>query len=341
MATKLPKEFAGQIKTLNERLALDSNIQRCTTGSKKLDYILGGGLLEGRLHEFFGKESSGKTSLAMSCMLQVLKKYPEHEVLYVDAEQSLKVDYYYDMMEGYGADRFHIAEPRTGEEAWSYVRWGLENPKIKGIVIDSVAAMWPSKLLDEVGQPEVMGRARLNNQSIGTLNPMLRINRPFLVCINQEREKPGMNGYVTITTPGGTGIPFYSSIRVRVRGKGEIKGPDGTPIGVKTWFRSIKNKTAFPYQETETEFYFGKGYNYEMELIDLALEAGIIERKGAFYSYAPPTGDPISLGRGKEAATEMILGDRDLFKRIEADYDTTAALTKKAADVTDEVGAEG
>ena len=263
-----------------------------STGSLSLDIALGvGGYPKGRIVEIYGPESSGKTTFALHAIAEVQKK--GGIAAFIDAEQALDPVYAKNL--GVNIDNLLLSQPDTGEQALEICEALVRSQAISIVVIDSVAALVPQAEIEgEMGDSHVGLQARLMSQALRKLSGTINKTNTIVIFINQLREKVGVMFGNPETTPGGRALKFYSSVRLEVRRAEQIKQGDSV-VGNKTVIKVVKNKVAPPFKTANVDIMYGEGVSKEGELVDLATEAAIIEKSGAWYSY---NGEKI--GQGKE-----------------------------------------
>lgn len=304
----IEKQFGkGSIMMLGESKHMEVDI--CPSGSLALDIALGvGGYPKGRIIEIYGPESSGKTTFALHAIAEVQKN--GGRAAFIDAEHALDPTYAKNL--GVNINELLLSQPDTGEQALEICEALVRSEAVSIIVIDSVAALVPQAEIDgEMGDSHVGLQARLMSQALRKLSGIINKTKTIAIFINQLREKVGVMFGNPETTPGGRALKFYSTIRLEVR-KGEaIKMGDGL-VGNKTNVKVVKNKVAPPFKTATVDIMYGEGVSHEGELIDLAVNANIIEKSGAWFAY---NGEKI--GQGKENAKLLLKEKKDLCKEIE------------------------
>ena len=309
------KEYGeGSIMSLGGTDTLD--VEAISTGCLSLDMALGvGGVPKGRIIEVFGPESSGKTTLALHIVAECQKN--GGSAAFIDAENALDPVYAENL--GCKPDDLLVSQPDSGEQALDILQKLLETAALDVIVIDSVAALVPRKELEgQIGDVTVGLQARLMSQALRKLSGPINKSRTCVVFINQIREKIGVMFGSPETTPGGRALKFYSSVRLDIRRIAAIK--EGTDMtGNRTRVKVVKNKVAPPFKMTEFDIMYGKGISYAGDLLDLALQGGVVEKMGSWFSYK---GEKIAQGREK---VKMLLeSDDKLLKSVL--YDVKAYL---------------
>lgn len=265
-------------------------VETIPTGALTLDLALGGGIPKGRVIEIYGPESSGKTTLALHAVAEVQKN--GGIAAFVDAEHALDPAYAANL--GVDIDNLLISQPDTGEAALEIVDQLVRSSAIDIIVIDSVAALVPrAEIEGEMGDSHVGLQARLMSQALRKIAGNMGKSGCTVIFLNQLRQKIGVTYGSPETTTGGQALKFYASVRMDIRRIQTLK--KGTEeYGIRAKVKVAKNKVAPPFRIAEFDVIFGKGISTLGCLIDLAEETGVINRKGAWYSYA---GDNISQGR--------------------------------------------
>ena len=304
------KEYGeGSIMRLGGTATL--NVEAISTGCLSLDMALGvGGVPKGRIIEVFGPESSGKTTLALHIVAECQKN--GGKAAFIDAENALDPEYAKNL--GCNADDLLVSQPDSGEQALDILQKLLETAALDVIVIDSVAALVPKQELDgQIGDVTVGLQARLMSQALRKLSGPINKSRTCVVFINQIREKIGVMFGSPETTPGGRALKFYSSVRLDIRRIAAIK--EGTDMtGNRTRVKVVKNKVAPPFKMTEFDIMYGKGISYAGDLLDLALQGGVVEKMGSWFSYK---GDKIAQGR--EKVKTLLVTDEKLMKSVLSD----------------------
>ena len=304
------KEYGeGSIMRLGGTATL--NVEAISTGCLSLDMALGvGGVPKGRIIEVFGPESSGKTTLALHIVAECQKN--GGKAAFIDAENALDPEYAKNL--GCNAEDLLVSQPDSGEQALDILQKLLETAALDVIVIDSVAALVPKQELDgQIGDVTVGLQARLMSQALRKLSGPINKSRTCVVFINQIREKIGVMFGSPETTPGGRALKFYSSVRLDIRRIAAIK--EGTDMtGNRTRVKVVKNKVAPPFKMTEFDIMYGKGISYAGDLLDLALQGGVVEKMGSWFSYK---GDKIAQGR--EKVKTLLETDDKLMKSVLSD----------------------
>lgn len=304
----IEKQFgAGAIMKLGDNKHMKIDV--CSSGSLALDIALGvGGYPKGRIIEIYGPESSGKTTFALHAIAEVQKE--GGRAAFIDAEHALDPVYAKNL--GVNINELLLAQPDTGEQALEICEALVRSEAVNIIVIDSVAALVPQAEIDgEMGDSHVGLQARLMSQALRKLNGSINKTKTIAIFINQLREKVGVMFGNPETTPGGRALKFYSSIRLDVRKNESLKMGDGI-VGNRTTVKVVKNKVAPPFKTAVVDIMYGQGVSHEGEIVDLATEAGILEKSGAWYSYHGE-----KLGQGKENVKLLLSDNKKLCKEIE------------------------
>lgn len=284
-------------------------IEVIPTGSIALDVALGiGGLPRGRIIEVYGPESSGKTTVALHAIASV--QASGGLAAFIDAEHALDPDYAQAL--GVDLDNLYVSQPDTGEQALEIADTLVRSGAIDLIVVDSVAALVPrAEIEGEMGDSHVGLQARLMSQALRKMAGALSSTHTSAIFINQLREKIGVMFGSPETTTGGKALKFYSSVRLDVRRIETLKG--GTEaVGNRTRVKVVKNKVAPPFKLAEFDILYGEGISREGSLIDLGVDAGLVKKSGAWYTYE---GD--QLGQGKENARVFLKDNPDLANELE------------------------
>src|SRR6188768_1511333 len=278
------------------------------TGSVALDVALGcGGLPRGRIVEIYGPESSGKTTLTLHAIAEAQRA--GGVCAFIDAEHALDVGYARKL--GVKTEDLLLSQPDNGEQALEITDMLVHSEAVDVIVIDSVAALVPKAELEgEMGDAHVGLQARLMSQALRKLTGATARGNSLVIFINQLRMKIGVMFGNPETTTGGNALKFYASVRLDVRRIGALK--DGEQVvGNRTRVKVVKNKMAAPFRETEFDVGYGQGISRTGEIIDLGVEAGVLEKSGAWIGYG---GEP--LGNGRDAARQHLLEHQELIKEI-------------------------
>jgi len=304
----IEKEFGkGSIMKLGENPHMKVDV--VSSGCLSLDIALGvGGFPKGRIIEIYGPESSGKTTFALQAIASVQRN--GGRAAFIDAEHAL--DPVYAEKLGVNINELLLSQPDTGEQALEICDALVKSGAISIVVIDSVAALVPQAEIDgEMGDSHVGLQARLMSQALRKLTGSLSKTNTIAIFINQLREKVGVMFGNPETTTGGRALKFYSTIRLEVRRKEQLKMGDGV-VGSRTSIKVVKNKVAPPFKTAEVDIMYGEGVSREGELVDLGSEIGILEKTGSWYSYQGE-----KLGQGKENVKLLLKNNPDLKNEIE------------------------
>jgi recombination protein RecA len=306
---QIEKQFGkGSIMRLGDGEVVDA-IEAVSTGSLGLDIALGiGGLPRGRVIEIYGPESSGKTTLTLQVIAQMQKV--AGTCAFIDAEHALDAQYAQKL--GVNLQELLISQPDTGEQALEIVDALVRSGSIDLIVIDSVAALTPKAELEgEMGDSLPGLQARLMSQALRKLTANIKKTNTMVIFINQIRMKIGVMFGNPETTTGGNALKFYASVRLDIRRTGSIKKGEEV-IGSETKVKVVKNKVSPPFKTAEFDILYGEGISREGEIIDMGVNAHILEKSGSWYAY---NGEKI--GQGKDNAREFLRENADVAVEIE------------------------
>lgn len=320
----IEKQFGkGSIMKLGESTHMKVDV--VSSGCLSLDIALGvGGYPRGRIVEIYGPESSGKTTFALQAIAAVQKS--GGRAAFIDAEHAL--DPVYAQKLGVNINDLLLSQPDTGEQALEICDALVKSEAISIVVIDSVAALVPQAEIDgEMGDTHVGLQARLMSQALRKLAGTINKTNTIAIFINQLREKVGVMFGNPETTPGGRALKFYSTVRLEVRRNEQLKMGDGV-VGNKTTVKVVKNKVAPPFKSAVVDIMYGEGVSREGEIVDLGVEAGILDKTGAWYSYQGE-----KLGQGKENV-KLLLKDHpelkeELEKKVREYYQISLEENKK------------
>ncbi len=293
-------------------------VETVSTGSISLDIALGiGGLPRGRVVEIYGPEASGTTTLALHAIAEAQKT--DGVCAFIDAEHALDPRYAGNL--GVNVDELLISQPDTGEQALEIADTLVRSGAIDVLVVDSVAALVPrAELEGEMGDVHVGLQARLMSQALRKLTSSISRSRTMVVFINQIRYKIGVMFGNPETTSGGNALKFYASVRLDIRRIGAIKDRDEV-VGNQTRVKVVKNKIAPPFKKVEFDIMYGEGISKVGELLDLGVQASIIEKSGAWFSY-----DGQRIGQGRENAKQFLKANADIADAIEHKIRANAGL---------------
>jgi recombination protein RecA len=307
--SQIEKQFGkGSIMRLGDGEAIE-DIQVVSTGSLGLDIALGvGGLPRGRVIEIYGPESSGKTTLTLQVISEMQKQ--AGICAFIDAEHALDVQYAQKL--GVNLQDLLISQPDTGEQALEIVDALVRSGSVDLIVIDSVAALTPKAELEgEMGDSLPGLQARLMSQALRKLTATVKKTNTMVIFINQIRMKIGVMFGNPETTTGGNALKFYASVRLDIRRTGSIKKGEEV-IGSETKVKVVKNKVSPPFKTAEFDILYGEGISREGEIIDMGVNARVVEKSGAWYAY---NGEKI--GQGKDNAREFLRENPDVAFEVE------------------------
>ena len=308
---QIEKQFGkGAVMKLGETCET-MNVDTFPSGSLSLDVALGvGGIPRGRIIEIYGPEASGKTTLALHMVSEIQKK--GGIAGFIDAEHALDPNYAANI--GVKISDLYVSQPDSGEQALEIAETMIRSGAVDIVVVDSVAALTPKAEIDsEMGDTHVGLQARLMSQALRKLTAVVSKTSCTVIFINQLREKVG--GFLSYgpseTTTGGRALKFYSSVRLDVRRVESIK-QDGAVIGSRTKVKIVKNKVAPPFHEAQFDILFGKGISKTGELVDMAVDAGIIVKSGAWYSY-----QDVKIGQGRDNTKKYLEENPEVMNTIE------------------------
>ena len=306
--SQIEKNFGkGSVMRLGSEETM--KVEAVPTGSLSLDVALGvGGVPRGRIVEIYGPESSGKTTVALHMVAEVQKR--GGIAGFIDAEHAL--DPVYAKNVGVDIDNLYISQPDSGEQALEITETMVRSGAVDIVIVDSVAALVPRAEIDgEMGDSHVGLQARLMSQALRKLTSVISKSNCIVIFINQLREKVGVMYGNPETTTGGRALKFYASIRLDIRRVEALK-QGGEIIGNHTRVKVVKNKVAPPFKEAEFDIMFGKGISRSGDLLDLAANAGIINKSGAWFSY-----NDEKIGQGRENTKAFLENNPEIFDEIE------------------------
>ena len=304
----IEKEYGkGSVMRLGDEV--DRKIEVIPSGSISLDKALGvGGYPKGRIIEIYGPESSGKTTFALHAIANAQKN--GGYAAFIDAEHAL--DPVYAKALGVDVENLILSQPDSGEQALEITEALIKSGSIDVIVIDSVAALVPeAELNGDMGDSHVGLHARLMSQAMRKLAGVINKTNCVAIFINQIREKVGVMFGNPETTTGGRALKFYASVRLEIR-RGEAIKDGATILGNRTNIKVVKNKVAPPFKTAEVDIIYGKGISYVGEIVDLGVQAGIIQKAGAWFSY-----EGSKIGQGRENTKEYLENNPEILKKID------------------------
>ena len=306
---QIEKQFGkGAVMKLGDPSA-QMNVETIPTGSLSLDIALGlGGIPKGRIIEIYGPESSGKTTVTLHMIAEVQKR--GGIAGFIDAEHALYPVYAKNI--GVDVDNLYISQPDNGEQALEITETMVRSGAIDIVVVDSVAALVPKAEIDgDMGDSHVGLQARLMSQALRKLTAVISKSNCTVIFINQLREKVGVMFGSPETTTGGRALKFYSSVRLDVRRIEALK-QSGETIGNRTRVKVVKNKIAPPFKEAEFDIIFGEGISTVGDILDLAADAGIVNKSGAWYAY-----EGNKIGQGRENTKQYLKEHTEMLQEIE------------------------
>ena len=306
--SQIEKQFGqGAIMRMGEDAII--KLEAISTGSLSLDAAIGiGGAPRGRITEIYGPESSGKTTLALHIVAEAQKT--GGFAAFIDAEHAMDPDYAKKL--GVDIENLLVSQPDTGEQALDIVETLVRSNALDVIVVDSVAALVPKAELDgDMGDTHVGLQARLMSQALRKLTGTVAKSRTSVIFINQIRHKIGVMFGSPETTTGGNALKFYSSLRLDIRRIAQIKEGDQI-VGNRTRVKVVKNKVAPPFKTTEFDIMYGEGISYEGDLLDLAVQANVVNKTGAWFSF-----NNDKIGQGRENAKRYLVENKKIGTEIE------------------------
>ncbi len=305
--SQITKQFGdGSIMKLGE--AKKINVQLIPSGSLSLDLALGGGYPKGRIIEIYGPESSGKTTLTLHAIAEIQKQ--GGTAAFIDAEHAL--DPAYAKRIGVDTSNLLISQPDNGEQALEICETLVRSGAVDLIVVDSVAALVPQAEIDgDMGDAQMGLQARLMSQAMRKLTGIISKSKATVIFINQIRMKIGVMFGNPETTTGGNALKFYASVRLDIRRIGQIKDGDNVS-GNRTKVKIVKNKIAAPFRTAEFDIMYNEGISKVGDILDLAVQYGVLDKAGAFLKYNGET-----LGQGREAVKKLFREKPELMQEIE------------------------
>lgn len=305
---QINKQFGdGAIRRLGDTKTVD--VELISSGALSLDLALGGGYPKGRIVEIYGPESSGKTTLTLHAIAEIQKQ--GGTAAFVDAEHAL--DPAYARRLGVDTDNLLVAQPDNGEQALEIVETLVRSNAVDIVVVDSVAALVPQAEIEgEMGDSHMGLQARLMSQALRKLTGIINKSKTIVVFINQIRMKIGVMFGNPETTTGGNALKFYASVRMDIRRTGQIKAGEDI-IGNRTKVKIVKNKIAPPFRSAEFDIMYNEGISRTGDVLDLAVQHGIVGKSGAWFDYADG-----KIGQGREAAKAYLAEHKEVLDEIEA-----------------------
>ena len=327
--TQIERQFGkGSVMRMGDAGTV-KDVDVISTGSLALDIALGiGGLPRGRVIEIYGPESSGKTTLTLQVIAEAQKK--GGTAAFIDAEHALDPGYAQKL--GVNVDDLLVSQPDTGEQALEIADMLVRSGAVDVVVVDSVAALTPKAEIDgEMGDSHMGLQARLMSQALRKLTANIKRSNTMVIFINQIRMKIGVMFGNPETTTGGNALKFYASVRLDIRRTGAIKKGDEV-IGNETRVKVVKNKVAPPFKQAEFEILYGAGISREGEIIDLGVKGGLVEKAGAWYSYAGTR-----IGQGKDNVRGYLKEHPEIAQEIEAQIRAKNLLLRDAGEEQEEL----
>jgi recombination protein RecA len=311
--SQIEKQFGkGAIMKLGEKPI--QKVEVISTGCITLDLALGiGGIPRGRIVEIFGPESSGKTTVSLHILAEAQKA--GGTAAFIDAEHAL--DPLYAEKLGVNIKELYVSQPDNGEQALDICETLVKSGAVDIVVIDSVAALTPrAEIEGDMGDSHMGLQARLMSQALRKITAIASKSKTCIVFINQMRDKLNTTGFggSPETTTGGKALKFYASIRLDVRKIESMKDSSNEVFASKTRVKVVKNKLAPPFKVAEFEIVFGKGISKEGSLLDLAVEKGIVQKTGSWYSYKNN-----KIGQGRESVKAYLTAEKDVYNQIESE----------------------
>ncbi len=304
---QINKQFGdGAIRRLGDTTTV--NVELISSGALSLDLALGGGYPKGRIVEVYGPESSGKTTLTLHAIAEIQKK--GGTAAFIDAEHAL--DPAYARRLGVDTDNLLVSQPDNGEQALEIVETLVRSNAVDLVVVDSVAALVPQAEIEgEMGDSHMGLQARLMSQALRKLTGIINKSKTIVVFINQIRMKIGVMFGNPETTTGGNALKFYASVRLDIRRTGQIKSGEEI-IGNRTKVKVVKNKIAPPFRVAEFDIMYNEGISRTGDVLDLAVQHGIVGKSGAWFDYADA-----KIGQGREASKTYLCENPKVLAEIE------------------------
>ncbi len=303
---QIEKQFGkGSIMKLGE--SYNSQVECTPTGALSLDMALGGGIPKGRIIEIYGPESSGKTTLTLHAIAEVQKN--GGTAAFIDAEHAL--DPAYAKRIGVDVENLLLSQPDNGEQALEIAETLVRSNAVDLVVVDSVAALVPrAEIEGDMGDSHMGLQARLMSQALRKLTGVINRSKTTVIFINQIRMKIGVMFGNPETTTGGNALKFYASVRMDIRRIGQIKQGEEI-IGNRTRVKVVKNKIAPPFRQAEFDIMYNQGISKSGDVLDLAVERGVVEKAGAWFAYGEE-----KIGQGREAAKKYLEDNPKVMEKI-------------------------
>ncbi|MEI7689525.1 MAG: recombinase RecA [Candidatus Saccharibacteria bacterium] len=316
---QINKQFGdGAIRRLGDSKTVD--VELFSSGSLSLDLALGGGYPKGRILEIFGPESSGKTTIALHAIAEIQKN--GGTAAFIDAEHALDPSYAKKL--GVDVDNLLVSQPDNGEQALEICETLVRSNAVDIVVVDSVAALVPQAEIDgDMGDSHMGLQARLMSQALRKLTGIINKSHTTVLFINQIRMKIGVMFGNPETTTGGNALKFYASLRLDIRRTGQIKNGEDI-IGSRTKVKVVKNKIAPPFRVAEFDIMYGEGVSRTGDVLDLAVQHGIVGKSGAWFDY-----NEAKIGQGREATKEYLKQNPKVLEEI--DKKVRAKVAEEAA----------
>ena len=301
-----------------------TQVETIPTGSISLDAALGiGGIPRGRIIEIYGPESSGKTTVCLHVVAEAQRR--GGMAAFIDAEHALDVGYARKI--GVDVNNLLVSQPEYGEQALEICETLVRSNAVDIIIIDSVAALVPrAEIEGEMGDPTMGTQARLMSQALRKLTSAISKSKTTVIFTNQLRQKIGIMFGNPETTTGGNALKFYASIRMDIRRKDVLKEA-GNIIGNRVRVKVVKNKMAPPFRETEFDILYNEGISKIGDLLDVGVEAGVVQKSGSWFSYGEER-----LGQGREGVRKFLKETPDILQRIEEDVKSSLGIGAPKAD---------
>ena len=304
---QITKQFGdGSIMKLGEAKKVD--VELLPSGALSLDLALGGGYPKGRIIEIYGPESRGKTTLTLHAIAEIQKQ--GGTAAFIDAEHALDPSYAKKL--GVDTENLLVSQPDNGEQALEIAETLVRSNAVDLIVVDSVAALTPQAEIDgDMGDSHMGLQARLMSQALRKLTGIINKSKATVIFINQIRMKIGVMFGNPETTTGGNALKFYASVRMDIRRTGQIKVGDDI-LGNRTKVKVVKNKIAPPFRIAEFDIMYNEGISKTGDILDLAVQHGIVAKSGAFYKYNDET-----IGQGRDKTKEFLKQNPELLAEID------------------------